>query len=265
MRPILRYFGGKWNLAPWIVSQFPPHKVYVEPFGGAASVLLRKPRSYAEIYNDLNETVVNVFQVARDNGAALQEALRLTPFARSEFDLSYEESSDPVERARRTIIRSFMGFGADGIDSKYKTGFRSNSNRSGTTPAHDWKNYADAFPELVDRLRGVVIENRDYKAVCDAHDGEETLHYIDPPYVFETRQRPERHGYKFELTDDQHRELAAYLNGLKGMVVVSGYPSELYEELFSGWERITRRALADSAGERTEVLWLKNIKTMRLL
>lgn len=265
MRPILRYFGGKWNLAEWIISHFPPHRVYVEPFGGAASVLLRKPRSYAEIYNDLNEEVVNVFRQARDNGPALRQALHLTPFSRSEFDLSYTPSDDPVERARRTIIRSFMGFGADGIDGKYKTGFRSNSNRSGTTPAHDWANYADCFDELVQRLRSVVIENRDYKAVCLAHDGPETLHYIDPPYVFETRQRPTVHGYKHELSDQEHIELAEFLNGLQGMVVLSGYSSPLYEELFSGWEKITRRALADSAGKRTEVLWLRNIKTMRLL
>ena len=88
MRPILRYFGGKWVLAEWIISNFPPHKVYVEPFGGAASVLLKKPRAYAEIYNDLNDEVVNVFKCARDNGQELRRLLKLTPFARVEFDLS---------------------------------------------------------------------------------------------------------------------------------------------------------------------------------
>lgn len=134
-RPILRYHGGKWLLAEWIISNFPPHRVYVEPFGGAASVLLQKRRTYAEIYNDLDGEVVNLFRVVRDDGLRLRQMLELTPFARDEFKLSYETSDDPIEQARRTVVRSFMGFGSNSHNKL--TGFRSNSNRSGTTPAHD--------------------------------------------------------------------------------------------------------------------------------
>ncbi|MBH9009927.1 DNA adenine methylase [Pseudomonas aeruginosa] len=100
-RPILRYHGGKWKLAPWIIQHLPPHHTYVEPFGGAASVLLRKARSHAEVYNDLNGDVVNLFRVARDHGEKLRQALTLTPFARDEFEASYVETTDPLERARR--------------------------------------------------------------------------------------------------------------------------------------------------------------------
>src|ERR1041385_943962 len=105
-RPVVRYHGGKWNLAPWIISHFPPHRIYVEPFGGAASVLLQKPRSYAEIYNDLDQEVVNVFRILRDRKAAreLERLLRLTPFARDEFCHSYgrddKERPSRIERAR---------------------------------------------------------------------------------------------------------------------------------------------------------------------
>ena len=135
-RPIVRYHGGKWKLAPWIIGHLPPHRVYVEPFGGGASVLLRKPRSYAEVYNDLDGEMVNLFRMARDNGRELLELLRLTPFARDEFAKAYEQASEPIEQARRTVIRAFMGFGSNAHNRP--TGFRSNSNRSGTTPARDW-------------------------------------------------------------------------------------------------------------------------------
>lgn len=241
-------------LAPWIVSHFPPHRVYVEPFGGAGSVLLRKTRSYAEVWNDLDGEVVNVFRVLRSNRAAeLVEALRLTPFSRLEFEEAYATSDDPVERARQMVIRSFMGFGSNG--HARKTGFRSNSNRSGTTPAHDWVNYPDSLATVIDRLQGVVVESKDAKAVMSTSDGENTLHYVDPPYVFATRSDLSK-DYAHELTNEDHVELLGFLKTLKGTVVLSGYPSEMYDESLGGWRRVERAALADGAKKRTEVLWI---------
>lgn len=257
-RPILRYHGGKWLLAPWIISNFPEHRVYCEPFGGAGSVLIQKPRSYAEIYNDLDGELVNVFRCVRDRGEELKSKLELTPFSRDEYKLSFEWAECSLEQARRTVMRSFMGFGSNALCREIKSGFRSNSNRSGTTPAHDWRNYPGALPSLVDRLRGVVIENRNAVEVMLRHDGPETLHYCDPPYVHETRSQKVHghHGYNHEMTDEQHRETVAVLRELKGMVIVSGYHSPLYDELFEGWRRVERKALADGARERTEVLWM---------
>ena len=187
-RPVMRYHGGKWRLAPWIIANLPRHRVYVEPYGGAASVLLRKARSYGEVYNDLDDEIVNVFRVLRDPTAAadLERRLRLTPFARTEFVKSYEASSDSVEQARRTIARSFMGFGSASA-SGHNTGFRSNSNRTNTTPAHDWVNYPSALRGFVERMQGVVIENRDAIKVVEQHDNEKTLFYVDPPYPGSTR------------------------------------------------------------------------------
>lgn len=125
-RPALRYHGGKFRLAPWICGFFPEHTVYVEPFGGAASVLLHKDRTHSEVYNDVHDEVVNVFRVLRDPVMAEQLArmVDLTPFARAEFEASYEHTDEPVERARRTVIRSFMGFGSGAAFSKHATGFR---------------------------------------------------------------------------------------------------------------------------------------------
>lgn len=302
-RPVLRWHGGKWRLAPWIIGHFPPHRIYVEPFGGAASVLMRKPRAYAEVYNDLDHLVVNLFRVLRDpaRGGALIEALRLTPFAREEFEESIEPGEEPLEMARRLVIRSFMGFGSNahsicphtragfraivrgvnhgdartglrfqsGVRAKpcagpgnYRsTGFRSNSDRSGTTPAHDWANYADALPAIIDRLAGVVIENRAALEVMAQHDSAGTLFYVDPPYLPETRSPANKYdlkhrAYRHELTKDDHAELLTFLGELAGMVVLSGYPARLYDDALAGWRRVTTQTHADGARKRTEVLWL---------
>jgi DNA adenine methylase len=259
-RPALRWHGGKWILAPWIISHFPPHRVYCEPFGGAASVLIRKPKAYAEIYNDLDEDVVNLFRVLRsDRASELVSSLYLTPFSRAEFQASYQVSQDAVESARRLIIRSFMGFGSDGHNGARPTGFRANSNRSGTTPAHDWANYPEPLQAIVSRLEGVVIENRPAIEVMAQCDGVDTLHYVDPPYVWQTRSKAKnssRKNYRHELNNEDHEKLLSFLNGLAGMVVLSGYPTPLYDEALSGWIRVERAALADGARPRIEVLWI---------
>lgn len=218
------------------------------------SVLLRKPRSYAEVYNDLDSEVVNLFRVLRGPyNMDLRDQLFATPFSREEFMESYKPCLDEVERARRLVIRSFMGFGSNGHNRS--TGFRSNSNRSGTTPAHDWANYADILPEIIERLRGVVIENRDAKAVMAQQDGPDTLHYLDPPYVFSTRADLSK-DYAFELTDEDHGLLLDFAKTLKGIVIISGYMSEAYETSLEGWLKVKRQARADGAALREEILWL---------
>lgn len=258
-RPVLRYHGGKWILAEWIISNFPPHRVYVEPFGGAASVLMQKDRTHGEVYNDLDGEVVNVFRVLQSRRRELYRLLMRTPFARDEYRLSFEPTEDPLEAARRTIVRSFMGFGSNSINRSIKSGFRANSNRSGTIPAHDWTNFPQNLRSFERRLRGVVIENKPAAEVIWQHDGPETLHYVDPPYVHATRALSVMHGahgYAHEMADADHEALAETLNGVKGMVVLSGYRSELYDRLYAGWHREEREALGDGACRRLEVLWI---------
>jgi DNA adenine methylase len=267
-RPVLQYHGGKWRLAPWIISHFASHRIYTETFGGAASVLLRKQRSYSEIYNDLDGEVVNLFRVVRDpmQGRELVRMLTLTPYARSEFDTAYLSASDPIEQARRTIVKSFMGFSSTGIAGKWKTGFRANSKQSGTIPAHDWRNYPEALERIIERLRGVVIENRPATQVMITHDSPETLHYVDPPYPSSTRQeRWAGNAYRYEMSDNDHRFLAEVLHDLRGMVVISGYACDLYDnELYPGWQRVQRQTHAEGAAKRTEVLWLSPNTTQAL-
>jgi DNA adenine methylase len=256
-RPLVRYHGGKWMLAPWIMTFFPDHRTYVEPYGGGGSVLLRKSRSYAEVYNDLDHEIVNLFTVAREQGDELVRLCQLTPFSRKEFELSYKPADNNLEQARRTLVRSFMGFGSASVSHQI-SGFRANSNRSGTTPAHDWANYPDALRLTIERISGVVIENRPAIDVIKQHDSYRTLIYADPPYVLSTRYMSNKtHCYRHEMSNEEHIELAELLHSVKGMVIVSGYPCDLYDkELYSDWMRFERPSFADGAAKRTEVVWL---------
>lgn len=266
-RPVVRWYGGKWRLAPSIIEHFAPHKIYVEPFGGAGSVLMRKERAYAEVYNDLDDDVVNLFQVLREPlcAALLQEAVALTPFSRSEFKACYEHTDDRVERARRLLIRSFMGFGTNAHASPAgghrSTGFRASSSRSGTTPARDWQHFPAIIPHFVERLRGVVIESKPAVDVMRQHDTAETLHYVDPPYLPELRSPGNHYDqkyrmYRHELTVEDHKVLLSFLLTLKGMVALSGYASPMYDEALPGWRRVEIKAFADGARPRLEILWL---------
>lgn len=262
MRPIMRYHGGKWRLASWVISHFPSHRVYVEPFGGAGSVLLRKPPSFAEIYNDIDGEVVNIFRVLRDPATAadLRERCRLTAFARAEFELAYEHSDEPVERARRMLVRSWMGHGASGV-RKHRTGFRVNPHRQNTTATDDWRKWPDAIPGFIERLKRVALESRPAAKLIETHDSAETLFYLDPPYPFSTRSQKRKrgdlyHGYTHELTDDDHAALLAQIVNLKGMCVVSGYACELYDNALHSWRREAKVAFADRGEKRTEVLWI---------
>jgi len=259
-RPALRYHGGKFRLAPWLLQFFPPHRVYTEAFGGAAGVLLQKPRSHGEVYNDLDGDVVNFFRVLRDptTRADLERLIRETPFAREEFEQAWQAAEDSLERARRLCIRAQMGFGSAGA-TKGTTGLRVDLKRRFTTAQQDWASYPPAIAAAGARFAGVLIENRPAVEVLQQHDDPETLHFVDPPYLFETRVMRRGGGYRHELEDDEHVELLALLGELQGMVVLSGYASELYEQQLAGWRRFETKSRA-SAGRgtvlRTEVVWL---------
>lgn len=253
-RPALRYHGGKWRLAPWIIAHFPAHRIYVEPFGGAASVLLRKPRSCAEVYNDLDGEVVGLFRVLRDPAAAarLAEMVKLTPFSREEYDSAHESADDPVEQARRTLVKAWMGFGSGALVES-SAGFRVSLTERRHTPL-EWSQFGLVIPAFATRLEGVLIEHRPAVDIIARHDAPDALHYIDPPYVGEVRGA--RHRYRHEMDASGHVALAAQLNALGGMVVLSGYDSPQYADLYRSWETRRRPSRDAHGNERTEVLWL---------
>jgi DNA adenine methylase len=258
-RPLLRYHGGKFRLAPWILTHLPPHRSYVEPFAGAGSIFFQKPRSPCEVLNELDGNIVNVYRVLRDSARALElrRRLELTPYARDEFEWSYEEPVDDIDRAHKAIIRSFMGQGSDGITRGYRTGFRCKPSAERQTAAHEWAGWPAQVPFFLSRLQGVLLENCDALKLIPRLDAVDVLTYCDPPYVLSTRSAAKsRHGYRHEMTDADHVALAAVLHACTGMVVLSGYPSELYNDLYRDWIQTTTESRADQNRPRTEVLWM---------
>lgn len=269
-RPALRYLGGKYRLAPWIVSHLPPHKTYVEPYGGGgASVLLRKPIARAEVYNDMDTELVNFFTVLRDPDMAerLARLAELTPFSRAEWQAAYEATDDAVERARRLLVRSFQGFGSCASRIDRITGWRTGQRLESASAARDWAGYPEVIPHLHWRLRRVSLECRPALEVIASYDGPGVLFYVDPPYMHSTRS-PKRtrtapsNGYAHELNDADHVALLDVLLAVTGYVVLSGYTNELYDERLKGWTRLVRDTHADGARDRTEVLWINPAAAM---
>jgi len=258
------YHGGKWKIAPWIIGHLPEHHTYVEPYGGAASVLLRKPRSRDETYNDLDGEIVNLFKIIRDHPRRMTRALLWTPYSRAEYRAAFDLTDDPFEMARRTIIRSFMGFAGVAINREKYSGFRARSNRFGGIIAREWMNYPKNVRTLAARFRGVTLENKPAIDIIHQQDGPETLFYLDPPYVHDTREITGKGVYAHEMSDDDHRELAAVITTINGMAVLSGYRGGLYDELYGGWHSVERNTRAGSKRPRVEVLWLNEAAASKL-
>lgn len=230
---------------------------------------MQKPRAVCECLNDLDDRIIQVFRVLRNPKKAkdLRRRLELTPFARTEFHESYQDTDDDdeIEAVRRTITLAFMGFGSDSLGRGYRTGFRvTRGNRA--FPSQEWSKWPAEIPFFLERLKGVVIENRDAIELIPRLDSVNTLFYVDPPYLPSTRSsKVGKHGYKHELTVKCHRRLAGVLRSLKGMVVLNGYPSTLYDqELFPDWQRFTTDVHVSGARPRTEVIWLNEAATSSL-
>jgi DNA adenine methylase len=266
----VKWSGGKWRLSKWILETMEgiPHTIYCEPFGGGASVLLRKPHSprVRDVYNDLDGDIVNFFTVLRDREDELVRAIALTPYAEEEWRLSYQPSEDPLERARRTYVRLRQSYPGDRQAAFHKGGagngwlWKHSDGAAFYTPGlpdtgvlAQWQP-VDYMHAAAARLRQVEINNNDWREVVKRYDGPGTLFYVDPPYLKSATRGSDM--YLDNMTPDDHRELAEWLNAAEGMSIVSGYPSPLYEELYAGWGVATRGNRDARQNATTEVLWL---------
>lgn len=224
-------------------------------------MLLRKEPSEAEVYNDLDGEVVNLFRVLRDEAAGnrLIELCALTPYSREEFYDAYEETDDPIERARRTVVRASMGFGSAGA-TKGKTGFRLDTKRNSATAQAIFARQPDNLAAVSSRFGGVLVENRDATQCMRDHDSPTTLHFVDPPYVHDTRINVYKNSaYRFEMTNEEHALLLSTIKKLTGMVILCGYDTDFYNNALPGWKKVSRTTTANGQSgsvARTECMWL---------
>ncbi|GAB3656575.1 DNA adenine methylase [Glycomyces tarimensis] len=253
-RPPIAYYGGKMTIAEQIVAVLPPHEHYVEPYCGSCAVLLAKPRSRMETVNDLDRRLMAFWRILRDRPDELAHAIELTPHGRAELTAAREIAADELEDARRVWVLLTQ----TRTGTMRPSGWRHYVNPAGSTfgmPAY-LEAYRDRLPGAVRRMQGVSLENLpalDVITKYGVHAG--VLLYVDPPYLGSTRAR----GYKHEMqTDADHEALADALHDCAASVVLSGYPSELYDRLYADWDRIEIATGTGQSGtwkQRTEVLW----------
>jgi DNA adenine methylase len=253
MKPILKYPGAKWCLASWIVEHFPAHTHYLEPYCGSAAVFFNKPPAKHEVLNDLSGSIVNLFTMLREHGEELARRIDFTPWAESEYEsyeCEYESSDDPIENARRFLIRCWQ---AHGGAMHQVSGWKHNGIHAKVYPVRLWRQLPERLLATMDRLKEAEIRNRPALEMIAYYNAPDCLIYADPPYPLSTRARK---YYRFEMSDDEHVALLNALDVHRGPVVLSGYAHPLYDERLTHWYRVTAPAVTEHGNVRTEVLWL---------
>lgn len=252
IKPPFAYYGGKTKLATDIAALLPPHAHYVEPFAGSLAVLLAKAQSKQETVNDLDGDLMTFWRILRDRPDELERQCVLTPHGRAEYWASRDlDTPDDLERARRVFVRLTQGRS----HSMRPTGWWFSRAHDNQSPADKTLSHASRIPNVARRIRSVTLEARDALDVIRDYGAEpDVCIYMDPPYLGSTRATNYRHEM---LTDDAHTEFAEAVNACKAAVVISGYDSPLYAELFPGWHvtRMKGATTLSGATDRTEVLW----------
>jgi DNA adenine methylase len=264
VKPPFAYYGGKTGMARMIVDLMPAHRTYIEPFFGSGAVFFAKPPAACEIINDLDDGVVTFFRVLREHPDELEWVCKLTPHARAEYQSTKDppEDLDDLERARRFWVRVNQSFAKT---AGRQTGWSVTTARNQSVPG-SIQNRIDRFEACARRLAATSIEHCDAAGLVERLATEDTVVYADPPYLAETRRGRDRQrpaDYLHDMgTEDEHRRLAEVLHTTAATVMLSGYHSPLYDELYGDWWRVEVPVTVHSSnsktagrGGRVEVLW----------
>ncbi len=253
MNAILKYPGSKWSIADWIISFFPEHHSYLDGFFGSGAVLFNKPRSNIETVNDLDGNVINLFEWIKKDPERLAHEIYFTPYARQVYEDAFASvPEDSLGKAVNFYIRLNMGHGFR--TNGEKVGWKNDvQGREKAYAAQDWVNLPERIIQAAERLRGVQIENKPAVEVIKRFNSPKVLIYLDPPYVLNTRYGKQ---YRYEMDDAGHEELIIVAKNHKGPVLISGYESELYNELLKDWHREETISYSQVCSKRKEILWM---------
>jgi len=262
----INWFGGKYYMANDIINLFPKHRVYVEVFGGAGHILFKKEPSAIEVYNDIDSGLYLFFKILRDENKAnlLKQKLDLTPYSREEFYHcrdTWRDEQDDIEKVRKWYVTAMQSFSTNFSSWSHS---KSTSRRGMSLAVSQWLGkIEDNLPKAVERLKVVQIENMDYKDLLKKYDGEDTLFYLDPPYIHKTRKMT--YQYAHEMEDEQHEEMIDILLHIKGKAILSGYDNEIYNKLLNnGWKKVflgeydkrSEKAINESRSKGQEFVWI---------
>ena len=247
-RPIIKYHGGKFYLSPWIISLFPENyreMTYVEPYCGGANVLLNKEKSLIEVINDLDKDVVNIYRALRDEPKEIIRRLNLCKYCEETFYRATKKTQfdDYLDNAVNEFILRRMSRG--GLKKAFAWSERLRGGKPGDVNA--WETALKSLPSLAERLEEVHIFDFAALDVIKTFNSERTLLYCDPPYLQDTRIS--KTVYSYEMSIDDHIELAHSLNNFNGKVLISSYPSPLYNKLYKGWN-IEKKKIANNASQK---------------
>jgi len=242
---VLHWAGGKGRQLDYLLPLIPVTRLYVEPFGGGGSVLLNRPRSEIEVYNDLDGELVNLFAVLQDDDSyrRFRRTVALVPYSRAGFEASLHRVRNPVETdmVRRAV--DFYTVLNQSVSGKRLASVGDWSRNRTVNNADNWFRRQEGLVMVHERIRNVQLESRDAIDIVHQWDTADTTFYLDPPYVLETRGR--NRYYAVEPGDEYHRQLVEVLLSVKGAVVLSGYDHPIYGDLVgAGW-------YTDSYGQTT--------------
>jgi len=257
VKAVLKYPGAKNRIAPWIVENMPIHNVYLEPFYGSGAVLNHKPRCHIETVNDLNGDVVNFHKVLRDSPEDFIRVIELTPWSRDEYNKSFEDCTDAIEKARRYAVRCWQGFGGS---NAHRNGFKSGQQTKSPDPAKGWSKLPETLWIATERLKGVQIENLPAKELIERYDTPDVFIYLDPPYLQGTRKG---YLYKHEMNNNEHEELLEQIIAHPGMIMISGHDSDTYNDKLVGWRKLIKVTQVEQGLKRTEVIWMNYLEGQR--
>ena len=262
MKAIFKYPGSKWSIADWIINFFPEHHSYLEPFFGSGAVLFNKPRSNIETVNDLDGNVVNLFEWIKKDPERLAHEIYWTPYSRQVYEDAFATvPEDSLHKAVNFYIRLNMGHGFRTTGEK--VGWKNDvQGRERSYASNDWCNLPEKIIQAAERLRGVQIECMPAVELMKRFNYKKVLIYLDPPYMPETR-----HGkqYRHEMFDEKsHEELLETAKAHKGFVIISGYETELYNDMLSGWHKEETTCYSQVCSKKREVLWMNYIPQMQM-